>query len=104
MFCKGALLFFVWEESPDVRATCFSACWRGFVFIARLRDKTVVDFGWLFLVVVGVFRGALLFVRGVGKEGDFFCGGRGFYRRNWCFIVQFANYGCETIWDSYLRR
>ena len=48
---RGALLFFVWKESPNVRATCFSACWRGFVFIARLRDKTVVDLGWLFLGV-----------------------------------------------------
>ena len=50
---RGASLFVrgVWEESPNVRATCFSADWRGFVFIARLRDKTVVDFGWLFLVV-----------------------------------------------------
>jgi len=53
MFCEGALLFVrgVGKESPNVRATCFSADWRGFVFIARLRDKTVMDFCGVFLVV-----------------------------------------------------
>ncbi|WP_040842659.1 hypothetical protein, partial [Treponema saccharophilum] len=48
---RGALLFFLWKESPDVRATCFSADWRGFVFIAPVRDKTVMDFCGVFLVV-----------------------------------------------------
>jgi len=51
MFCKGLCCFFCVKESPNVRATCFSADWRGFVFIALLRDKTVVDFGGVFLVV-----------------------------------------------------